>query len=73
MLALDVGNGRVALVAETNGPIVAGSASERERPRYGLLGMQERTTALGGEFAAGPTPNGWRVTCELPVEERGSR
>jgi signal transduction histidine kinase len=73
MLALDVGNGRVALVAETNGPIVAGSASERERPGYGLLGMQERTTALGGEFAAGPTPNGWRVTCELPVEERGSR
>ena len=73
MLALDVGNGRIALVAETNGPIVAGSAPERERPRYGLLGMQERTTALGGEFAAGPTPNGWRVSCELPVDERGSR
>ena len=55
-LGLELADGRVALVAETSGPVVAGSASERERPHYGLIGMQERATALGGEFAAGPTP-----------------
>jgi signal transduction histidine kinase len=73
MLGLELANGRVALLAETSGPVVAGSASDRERPHYGLIGMQERATALGGEFAAGPTPDGWQVRCELPMEEGGSR
>jgi signal transduction histidine kinase len=73
MLGLELANGRVALVAETSGPVVAVSASERERPHYGLIGMQERATALGGEFAAGPTHGGWRVSCELPVEDEPSR
>ncbi|HET8873731.1 MAG TPA: histidine kinase, partial [Gaiellaceae bacterium] len=73
VLALDVGNGRIALVAETSGPVVAGSAADRGRPRYGLIGMQERATALGGDFAAGPTREGWRVSCELPVEDRARR
>ena len=73
MLGLELADGRVALVAETSGPLVAGSASERERPHYGLIGMQERATALGGELTAGPTRDGWRVRCELPLEERGSR
>jgi signal transduction histidine kinase len=73
MVGLELANGRVALRAETSGPIVAGSASERERPHYGLIGMQERATALGGELTAGPTDDGWRVRCELPVEDRVSR
>jgi signal transduction histidine kinase len=73
VLGLELANGRVELRAETRGPVVAGSASERERPRYGLIGMQERATALGGEFAAGPTGDGWRVRCELPLEDGGSR
>jgi signal transduction histidine kinase len=73
MLALELANGRVALLAETSGPVVAGSASERERPHYGLIGMEERATALGGEFAAGPTRDGWRVRCELPLEDEGNR
>jgi signal transduction histidine kinase len=73
MLGLELENGRVTLLAETSGPVVAASASERERPHYGLIGMQERATALGGEFAAGPTGDGWRVRCELPVEDGGSR
>jgi signal transduction histidine kinase len=30
--------------------------------------MRERATALGGEFAAGPTAEGWRVSCRLPLE-----
>jgi signal transduction histidine kinase len=72
MLGLELAHGRVSLLAESSGPVVAGSASDRARPHYGLIGMQERATALGGEFAAGPTGDGWRVRCELPVEE-GSR
>jgi signal transduction histidine kinase len=73
MLGLELAHGRVALLAETTGPVAAGLTSERERPHYGLIGMQERTTALGGEFAAGPTRDGWRVRCELPVDEEGPR
>jgi signal transduction histidine kinase len=73
VLGLELANGRVALVAETSGPIVAGSPSERQRPHYGLIGMQERATALGGEFFAGPTRDGWRVRCELPVRREGNQ
>jgi signal transduction histidine kinase len=72
MLGLELANRRVALLAETRGPVVGGSASERDRPHFGLIGMRERATALGGEFAAGPTRDGWRVSCELPVEDEGS-
>jgi signal transduction histidine kinase len=71
-LELELMNGRVELLAETSGPVVAESTAERERPHYGLLGMQERATALGGELAAGPTRSGWRVRCELPLEGGGS-
>ena len=36
---------------------------------YGLLGMAERTSLLGGEFEAGPSsPRGWTVNVELPRE-----
>jgi signal transduction histidine kinase len=70
-LGLELTDGRVTILAETRGPVVSSSSSsERERPRYGLVGMQERATALGGEFAAGPTPDGWRVSCLLPVGDR---
>jgi signal transduction histidine kinase len=73
VLGLELADGRVALRAETSGPVLAESASQRERPHYGLIGMQERATALGGEFAAGPTPDGWRVRCELPVDDGEGR
>jgi signal transduction histidine kinase len=73
MLGVELANGRVELRAETSGPVVVGSAFERERPHYGLIGMEERATALGGEFDAGPTRDGWRVRCELPVDDEASR
>jgi signal transduction histidine kinase len=72
VLGLEVVNGGVELVAETHGPLVATTASEGERPRYGLIGMRERATVLGGELTAAPTPDGWRVSCWLPVNDRGS-
>lgn len=41
-------------------------------PGYGLLGMTERATLLGGTFEAGPsTDRGWTVTAVLP--RNGSR
>ena len=67
-LELNLCDGQVLLVAETAGPVVAAPAHEPQRRRYGLIGMRERATALGGEFAAGPTSDGWRVSCKLPLE-----
>jgi signal transduction histidine kinase len=67
VLALEVRDGWASLVAETTGPTVA-PAGERERQRYGVIGMRERATALGGDLTAGPTPDGWRLTCRLPLE-----
>jgi signal transduction histidine kinase len=67
VLALDVRDGWASLVAETTGPTIV-PAGEPERQRYGVIGMRERATALGGELNAGPTPEGWRVSCRLPLE-----
>jgi signal transduction histidine kinase len=72
VLGIELADGRASLVAETIGPTVAGPDSESKRPRYGLIGMRERATALGGDFVAGPTPEGWRVTCRLPLEANGA-
>jgi signal transduction histidine kinase len=68
LVGIEVGEGRVSLVAETRGATRTRPAGEAERPGYGLVGMRERATALGGDFAAGPTPEGWRVSCRLPLD-----
>jgi signal transduction histidine kinase len=70
VLGLEVGDGRASLIAETTGPTAAAPAGEPERASYGLIGMRERAAALGGELTAGPTPEGWLVTCTLPLEAR---
>lgn len=69
VLGLNLADGQVQLVAETRGPVVAPRAIELDRPHYGLIGMRERATALGGEFAAGPTSDGWLVSCRLPLHD----
>jgi signal transduction histidine kinase len=39
-----------------------------ERPGYGLVGMTERVTALGGTLHAGPEPGQrWLVSARLPI------
>ena len=70
-LQIEVGARRASLVVESNGPSASGRSSEPNRPRYGLIGMRERATALGGEFTAGPTADGWRVSCRLPLGANG--
>jgi signal transduction histidine kinase len=72
VLGIEVAERWASLVAETTGPTAAGPATERKRPRYGIVGMRERATALGGEFAAGPTPDGWRLSCRLPLDAKGA-
>ena len=67
VLSLELIDGHASLVAQTTGAVLA-PAHEPQRRRYGLIGMRERATALGGEFSAGPTPEGWRVSCRLPLE-----
>ena len=64
---LELAEGLVSLVAESSEPAVAVPAAKKQ-PGYGLVGMRERVTALGGEFDAGPTPHGWRVSCQLPLD-----
>ena len=71
VLALDLVDGHVSLVAQTAGPVLTAPTNEPVGRRYGLIGMRERATALGGEFAAGPTSEGWRVSCRLPLETAG--
>ena len=67
VLGLELGDGHVSLVADTAGPVLP-AANESERRRYGLTGMRERATALGGELTAGPTSEGWRVSCRVPLD-----
>jgi signal transduction histidine kinase len=68
VLVLEPADGWVRLGAETFGRVSSRPADDTGRPRYGLIGMHERATALGGELAAGPTPEGWRVSCRIPLE-----
>ena len=55
---------RVRLTIDDDGSSVAGG---RAPAGYGLVGMQERTSLLGGTFHAGPmAEHGWRVEASLP-------
>jgi signal transduction histidine kinase len=46
-----------------------GPAPVMARGGYGLIGMAERVSAVGGEIAAGPrSGGGWQVRARLPVE-----
>jgi signal transduction histidine kinase len=67
VLGLELADGRVLFDAETSGPSAASSV-DPDRPRFGLIGMRERAAALGGELVAGPTPDGWRIRCRLPLD-----
>ena len=73
VLGLELTDRQVGLVAETSGRAGAPPIADPERPRYGLIGMRERVVALGGDFAAGPTSDGWRVSCRLPLKVNDER
>lgn len=56
----------VAVEIRTTGPVLNGSGTEPDRPRYGVRGMQERADVVGGTLTAGPEPDGWLVRCAVP-------
>jgi signal transduction histidine kinase len=66
VLGLRLVDGQVCLDAKTSGPVLA-TAPDPGRPHYGLIGMRERATALGGDFTAGPSADGWQLSCRLPL------
>ncbi|TDW98048.1 signal transduction histidine kinase [Kribbella sp. VKM Ac-2566] len=50
-----------------------GEATSRNPGGYGLVGMTERATLLGGTLAAGPDPDrGWSVDVVLPLQRSAS-
>ena len=53
---------QVRLTIDDDGSAAGGRAPEG----YGLVGMQERASLLGGTFRAGPAERGWRVEAVLP-------
>ncbi|MFE0533416.1 sensor histidine kinase [Streptomyces nigra] len=69
-IALTWHRDRVTVTVADDGP-GGGGAPERP-PGYGLIGMRERATAVGGDLSAGRRPEGgFLVTARLPVP-RGS-
>jgi signal transduction histidine kinase len=54
----------VRLTVSDDGEVTNGAASA---VGYGIVGMRERVTLLGGTFEAGPNPDqGWTVSAVLP-------
>jgi signal transduction histidine kinase len=61
---LAFGHNRLSVTVTDDGPATSGSASAG----YGLVGMRERTQAVGGRLRTGPRPDGgFEVVAELPV------
>jgi signal transduction histidine kinase len=60
---------RVEIVVRDDGQ---GAARPAHGGGFGLVGMAERTTALGGDLDAGPLPEGgWQVRARLPLRSGG--
>ncbi len=70
---LDAGAGAgepVVLTVADSGPHGVGSPLAGSGGGFGVRGMRERATALGGTLAAGPADGGWRVELRLPGRVR---
>jgi signal transduction histidine kinase len=61
----DLVDGDVRLVVADHGHPAA--PPDPHSGHFGLIGMGERARAIGGEFDAGATADGWRVDARLPV------
>ncbi|MGW6474862.1 sensor histidine kinase [Streptomyces nigra] len=69
-IALTWHRDRVTVTVADDGP--GGGVAPERPPGYGLIGMRERATAVGGDLSAGRRPEGgFLVTARLPVP-RGS-
>jgi signal transduction histidine kinase len=69
IVGVELDDAHLRLEALSTGVTVRAPDGERDgRARYGVIGMRERASALGGELTAGPVREGWRVTCRLPLQ-----
>lgn len=70
-VVVSVGEDATLLTVDSVGPLGPDPTSppppDSDGPRYGLIGMRERMTAVGGTFEAGPTSTGWLVRCQAPL------
>ena len=65
-VALSISATSVRLAVNNRLPAaVAAAASSEGR---GLRGMRQRVELLGGAIEAGPTPDGWSVCAEIPLQ-----
>jgi signal transduction histidine kinase len=60
-------HGDTAAVVVENPTAAAASAATAVGGGYGLRGMRERSTLVGGTVTAGRTADGWRVDAEVPI------
>jgi signal transduction histidine kinase len=59
----------VQLEITDDGLGVSGPGARRDQEGRGLIGMRERAALLGGDFSAGPAPEGgFAVRARLPIE-----
>jgi signal transduction histidine kinase len=69
--AVRVDYGPTEVAVEVTDTGLGSSGTPAPRDGHGLAGMRERVTALGGEFVAGPRPEGgFRVYARIPAEPR---
>jgi signal transduction histidine kinase len=52
---------------EVANPLANGADGAPRAPGYGIDGMRERVTLLGGTLEAGPRHGAWQVRATLPV------
>jgi signal transduction histidine kinase len=67
------GSAVVVTVDEADGGLVVevrddGTGAEAHERGFGLVGLEERVRALGGDFTAGPEGTGFAVSARLPRE-----
>lgn len=63
----------VALRVHDDGRPAGRARPRRASPSYGLVGMRERFSLLGGHVTAGPDPDGgWTVTAIVPTAHVGA-
>jgi signal transduction histidine kinase len=68
---VQVGYPAGAVRIAVSNPLPPGEASPAGPAGFGIAGMRDRVTALGGEFTAGPTPDGrFEVRARIPTGDR---
>ena len=67
--AVEIGIDDHAVVARVSNEFTPAAAATDPGPEgYGLVGLREQTTSLGGELSSGPEGDSWVVECRLPIQ-----